>query len=383
MTANLVNGSEELAQISPGRADTLGSPQLAVIIPTYNEAGNVAALVEKLDASLTGISWEAIFVDDDSTDTTLDELGKLCSADRRIRYLHRIGRRGLSSAVVEGMLATNAPYLGVIDGDLQHDETRLPTMLKLLQAGDCDVVVGSRYVAEGGFGKWARHRQLISIAATKLAQFVLPFHISDPMSGYFMLTRAAFMRSVRRLSNQGYKILLDIILSSPDKFRVKEVSYVFRNRVSGESKLDSNVIFEYLLMLIDKTIGHLVPVRFVLFGAVGGTGVLVHMTTLALCLSLAISFSTSQAIGTFVAMTFNFFINNTLTYRDKRLKGFWPIIKGLLSFYVVCSLGAVSNVGVASVLFERNYSWWLSGLAGILMGVVWNYAMTATFTWRK
>lgn len=359
------------------------SPDLAVVIPTFNEVGNVRSLIAKLDAALAGILWEAIFVDDDSTDGTEKELEALAKEDPRVRMIRRIGRRGLSSAVVEGMMATVAPYVAVIDADHQHDETKLPDMLALLRANEAEIVIGSRYVGDGSVGTWDSDRVRASRIATRIAQYFLPVHLSDPMSGFFMLGRTTFLEAVRDLSGQGYKILLDIVLSLGRVPRIREVAYTFRNRTHGESKLDSAVVLQYLLMLVDKKIGHIVPTRFVLFAAVGASGVLVHMATLATILGLAGSFKVGQAVATLVAMTFNFFVNNVLTYRDKRLRGFGPVAKGLVSFWLVCAIGAVSNVGVASVLFDRDYAWWLSALAGIAVGVVWNYAMTATFTWKK
>lgn len=280
-------------------------------------------------------------------------------------------------------MATVAPYVAVIDADHQHDETKLPNMLARLRANEAEIVIGSRYMHEGSVGPWDGDRVRISLIATRIAQYFLPVHLSDPMSGFFMLRRSTFLEAVRHLSGQGYKILLDIILSLGRAPRVREVAYTFRMRTHGESKLDSAVVLQYLLMLVDKKVGHVVPSRFVLFGFVGGTGVAVHMTTLAATFGAVGSFRVSQAAATLVAMTFNFFVNNVLTYRDKRLHGFGPVAKGLLSFWLVCTIGAVSNVGVASVLFERDYAWWLSALAGIAVGVVWNYAMTATFTWRN
>ena len=377
--SGMAEGEERTLASHPAAA----VPDIAIVIPTFNECGNVTALYHKLLAALKGRAWEAIYVDDDSKDGTVDELLALSRSDPRVRVIRRIGRRGLSSAVVEGMLSTSAPYLAVIDADLQHDEAKLPEMLDLLASGSCDLVVGSRYVGGGGFGDWAKSRLMISQFATRLAQMVLPVQLTDPMSGFFALTRDCFMRSVRGLSKQGYKILLDIVLSSDVPPRVSEVAYTFRVRTQGESKLDSSVVLDYIILLLDKTIGHIVPARFILFGAVGASGVLVHMLTLALSLSLAAPFVMAQAIATVVAMTFNFFVNNVLTYRDKRLKGVGPILKGLVIFYAVCSIGALSNVGVASVLFDKEYSWWLSAIAGIAVGVVWNYALTSTFTWRK
>lgn len=357
---------------------------LSVVVPTFNECDNVAEIVAHLDAALAGIEWEVVFVDDDSTDGTPAALRALARRDARVRYLHRIGRRGLASAVVEGIQSTGAPYVAVIDADLQHDERLLPRMLSELQASQTDLIVGSRYLEEGGVADWASRRQTISRIATRLAQALMRANLTDPMSGFFMVKRDAFDQAVRRLSSIGYKILLDILMSARPPLTVAEVPYVFRNRVHGESKLDSAVTWEYLMLLLDKTVGRVVPIRFVMFALIGGFGVFIHMATLAvLHQGLDVSFVYSQTAAAFTAMTFNFFANNALTYRDKRLRGFWRILGGLLTFYGVCSIGALSNIGIAAVLFVRDYSWWLSGLAGILIGAVWNYAASSVFTWRK
>jgi dolichol-phosphate mannosyltransferase len=204
------------------------------------------------------------------------------------------------------------------------------------------------------------------------------------MSGFFMMKRAAFNRAVRGLSSLGYKILLDILVSARPPLAVAELPYVFGTRVHGSSKLDSAVSWEFIMLLLDKTIGRYVPARFVMFMAVGGLGVLVHMLVLAAANQvLHFEFVVSQAAATLVAMTSNFLLNNKLTYRDRRLTGAWPLLRGLLTFYAVCGIGAVSNVGIAAALFREDYSWWASGLAGILIGAVWNYAASSVFTWRK
>ena len=356
---------------------------LSVVIPTFNEADNVALLFERLSETLDGVAWEAVFVDDDSTDGTIDALQALCRAQPNVRMVHRIGRRGLSSAVVEGMLSTTAPFIAVIDADMQHDETKLSDMLQILQAGDAEIVVGSRYAAGGGTGDWDGRRRKMSRFATRLAQSVVGAELSDPMSGYFMLRRETFTDAVRNLSGQGYKILLDIIASSPAPPRIHEVPYVFGERRHGESKLDTLVALEYGQLLLDKTIGRWVPVRFVMFAAVGGLGVIVHMALLMSLLAAGFIFFDGQVAATVGAMTFNFFLNNQLTYRDRRLRGWRKVALGLASFFAVCSVGAVANVGIANVLFERDYSWWLSAIAGILVGVVWNFAATSVFTWGR
>ncbi|MFZ1105410.1 MAG: glycosyltransferase family 2 protein [Hyphomicrobiaceae bacterium] len=358
--------------------------ELVVVIPTFNERDNVAPLLDKLARALDGVRWEVVFVDDDSTDGTVAELERVCTGDRRVRGVRRLGRRGLASAVVEGMLSSFAPFIAVMDADQQHDERLLVPMLEALRRDEADIVVGSRYLAEGGFGNWDQGRRTISRIATELSRVVLRGRkLTDPMSGFFMLKRSAFDASVRRLSQEGYKILLDIVASSPASARIKELPYVFGLRQHGESKLDSLVVLDYVTLLIDKLVGRWVPVRFLMFTAVGSLGILLHMAVLTAALRLGVSFLPAQTLATAVAIAGNFFLNNALTYRDKRLKGFRRVLLGLLSFYAVCAVGAVANVGIANFLFVQNYAWWISGICGILVGAVWNYAASALFTWRR
>ena len=355
--------------------------ELSVIVPSFNERDNVVPLIERLSESLAGIAWEIIYVDDDSPDGTAASVKALAQRDRHVRCIHRIGRRGLSTAVIEGIQASSAPYVAVIDADMQHDETLLPQMLAAIKSEGLDIVVGSRYVAGGGVGQWDKGRVAMSGFATRLSRLVVSAELTDPMSGFFLIARPAFDRAVRRLSGQGFKILLDLFASSPTPYRFKELPYTFRPRIHGESKLDTLVAWEYLMLLLDKLFGRFLPIRFVLFAAIGGSGVLVHLATLRFMLAHE-SFPISQATATVVAMTTNFVLNNILTYRDKRLRG-WRFLTGLLSFYAVCAIGAVGNVGIASAAFDRHYSWWLAGLAGAAVGVVWNYAVSSVFTWRQ
>lgn len=355
--------------------------ELTILAPCFNERDNVAELVQRLTIALAGVNWEVIFVDDDSPDGTAAVVRELAQTNARVRCLQRIGRRGLSTAVVEGMLASSAPYLAVIDADLQHDETILPLMLEELRKGEVDIVVGSRYVDGGSIGAWDEKRASMSALATRLAGLVMKQNVRDPMSGFFAITRPVLDSCVRRLSGHGFKILLDLFASSPNPLRVKEIAYTFRARQHGESKLDSTVLIDFGLLLLDKLFGRYVPARFLMFAAVGFTGVLVHFLVLRLAM-FSFDFIVAQAIATVVAMTSNFFINNLLTYRDRRLTGA-ALLTGLLSFYAVCSVGAIANVGVASAVFRQEYSWWLAGLAGIAVGVVWNYAVSSIFTWKK
>jgi len=363
---------------------TSPGPALAVIIPTRNERDNIVPLYERLRVVLQGIDWEAIVVDDDSADGTVDAVRQLAAGDRRVRLLRRLDRRGLSSACIEGIQASTAPFVGVIDGDLQHDESLLPRMFAALRDEPVDIVVGSRYVADGGVGDWSRKRARLSLLATWLGQRILRAQVSDPVSGFFMLRRDAFDAASRRLSTLGFKILIDILASSPRPLRVKELAYQFRTRHAGESKFDASIGVEYLILLIDKMIGHLLPIRFVLFALIGGVGILAHVAILWFFLEpLRQSFPVSQTAATVIAMVANFTLNNWLTYRDMRLSG-WRWVGGLISFSLICGIGAAANIGVASVLFgEGQSSWWLAGIAGAAMSLVWNYTITSMVTWRR
>ena len=358
-------------------------PEFAIVVPTFNEAQNLGELVARVECCLAGTRWEMVFVDDNSPDGTARLARELGQQDARVRVVQRIGRRGLSSAVVEGVLATSAPYLAVMDADLQHDETLLPAMLETLKNGQHDIVVGSRYVAGGSIGDWDRSRAGMSRLATRMSRAVLKAELSDPMSGFFAMRRDAFMAAVDRLSTIGFKILLDLFASSPQPLRFVEIPYTFRLRHAGASKLDQQAAWDYVMLLLDRMVGHIVPVRFVAFAFVGGLGLFVHLAVLALLFKgLALPFVTSQAAATLIAMTSNYALNNELTYRDMRLRG-WAWLRGWVSFTIACSVGALANVGIAQYLFSHQTTWILAAIAGVLVGVVWNYAVTMTYTWRR
>lgn len=358
-------------------------PELSIIVPTFNERDNVTVLYRRLEATLVNVAWEVVFVDDNSPDGTSDVVRALAQQDSRVRCIRRIGRRGLSGACIEGILASSAPYAAVIDADLQHDETQLPKMLLLLASDKADLVVGSRYI-EGykseGFNK---QRAGASALATEFARKLLRVEIADPMSGFFMICRDRFEQLAPKLSVHGFKILLDLVASAQGNLRAVEIPYTFGARQHGESKLDSMVALDFLGLVLAKLTNDIVSLRFILFAMVGGIGLVVHLTTLFIALELIKApFAEAQAAGAMVAMTTNFVMNNFLTYRDQRLKGF-AILRGLIMFYIVCSVGLLANVGVAFSVYDQEPIWWLAGLAGALMGVVWNYAMSGLFVWRK
>jgi dolichol-phosphate mannosyltransferase len=358
------------------------SIELAVVIPTFNERDNVIPLLDSLEIALKGIGWEAIVVDDDSPDGTAELVRQIAQLKPQIRVIHRIGRRGLASACVEGVLSSSAPYFAVIDGDMQHDEALLPRMLEKLKEQSLDIVVGSRYVDGGSTAGWEKTRRVISRVASKAARLIIRADLKDPMSGLFVMRRQAFDETVRNLSQQGFKILFDLFASAPRAFRYVELPYKFRQRDRGVSKLDGMAIWEFGILLAHKIFGRLIPPRLALFGLVGSVGLLVHLTALSISLHAGFSFAVAQTIAVIIAMTGNFALNNVITYRDRQLKG-WGFARGLLSFYAICSLGAVANVGIGAFVYAAQPVWWLAGLAGAIVGAVWNYSVSAYFTWNR
>jgi len=357
-------------------------PELTVVIPTLNESGNIRPLLDKLEKVLAGVDWEVIFVDDDSSDGTADLVRRISQQQPNVRVLQRIGRRGLSSACMEGMLASSAPYLAVMDADLQHDESLLPAMLAAIKQEKVDVVVASRNIEGGSKGNWVWYRRWLSDAGRALSAAVCRCPISDPMSGFFLVEQKFLHAAVRQMSGVSFKILVDLLSSSPRPATLREIPFTFRARLHGESKLDTSNLLEYLFLLADKYFGNYIPVRFVLFALMGLIGLVFHLAILWLLYNnRGIAFAQAQAIATWLAMTLNFLTNNFVTYRDLRLKG-WGILRGLLSFYVACTLGALINVGLAELYYQRGMPWYLAGAFGIVIGSVWNYGVTSVLTWR-
>jgi dolichol-phosphate mannosyltransferase len=356
--------------------------QLSVIVPTYQERGNVAELVRRLDAALGGIAWEAVFVDDNSPDETAAVVKQLAVADPRVRCLKRVGRRGLAGACIEGMLSSAAPHVAVIDADLQHDEKVLPAMLARLERGEADLVAATRYVAGGNAAAFSASRGAISRLATGLTRRLVGTPLSDPMSGFFMMRREAFDAIAPRLSPAGFKILLDIAATAGPRLRIAEQPYAFGERFAGTSKFNIQIGVEFLGLLLAKMTGDLLDPRFIFFAIVGTIGLVVHLVALKLTLLVSPEpFRTAQIVATLVAMTSNFLLNNELTYRDRRLKG-WGMLRGFLLFCLIGSVGAIANVDLASWLYIERPIWWVAGAVGAVMSALWNYAMSTLFVWR-
>lgn len=357
--------------------------ELAVIVPTFNEADNVERIVDSLDVALAGIRSEIIFVDDWSQDGTAARIEQIARDRSDVRVLRRFGRNGLASAVIEGMMATMAPIVAVIDGDGQHDERLLPRLYSLVRGGAADVAIGSRYCQNGSTGDWSSFRLKCSQAATRLSRLVLQSPVTDPMSGFFAVRRDKVEALLPRLSGRGFKILFDLLTSSPEPLHAIELPFEFRTRIAGESKLGTGVVLDYAVTIADRLIRRFAPPRLVMFAIVGTLGLGVHLAALKATLALGhTSFEAAQTVAVLTAIAFNFIANNSITFRDRKLKG-GRLLIGLATFYALCGLGALANIGTGTVLFDAHHRWWVSGIAGAVIGSLWNFAASTLVTWRR
>jgi len=361
-------------------ASSAAALELTVVVPTFNERANVRKLIHLVESALGQTRWQVIFVDDDSPDGTAAEVKAVAAVDPRVQCLHRVGRRGLAGAVIEGIMASAAPFVAVMDGDLQHDETLLPAMLDALRTGGADLAVGSRYCGGPGADASAlgARREAGSRLANWLGRQVLKADLTDPMSGFFMVRRSVVEVVAQRLSTSGFKVLFDIVASHDRPLKIVELPYTFRAREAGDSKLDNGVVVQYLGLLVAKLSKDVISPRFLMFAMVGASGVVVHLAILRSLLHLG--FSWAQTLAAIGAMTSNYLINNAVTYRDRRLKGL-KLISGYIKFCVLCSVPLAANVAVATVVFERGPAWWVAGLAGAVVAAAWNYVTTSKAVW--
>lgn len=384
MTTSLTENP--LTQTLP-RVSGDGPTQLSIVIPTFNERANIRPLVAGLHKAVDWAKWEVLFVDDNSPDGTAAEVREVARTDPAVRLISRHNRRGLTSAVVEGILAASCDLVVVMDGDLQHDEAIIRDLYDKLTQTDAEMAIASRFLrADGADGLSSESRVKVSENGIRLANRVFGLELTDPLTGFFAIERACFERALPNLSEMGFKIVLDLIVSARPRPRVAEVPFVFRKRVHGESKLGARVLYDFFLFFVDKTICRSLPIsaRFLSFCLVGALGVAVHMMCLALVTSLlGFGFVYGQTVGTVVAMVFNFSLNNVITYPDKRRFGLRYFL-GLLKFTLICGLGMFANIGVASYLHQQHgqFTIYLHALAGILIGVTWNYLITSLYVWN-
>ncbi len=363
----------------------MSNPTLSVVIPTYNERDNISKILEKLKKVLKSITHEIIFVDDNSPDGTSAVIKDFIKNSSKIRLIHRIGRKGLAGAVIEGVFAANADLVAVMDCDLQHDESKLLDMINLFSKNNSlDIVIGSRFTETGEINEkaFSKMRKLGSKASTLIIKKVLNIESTDPLSGFFMVKKESFLKSSENLQTQGFKVLADFLATSRNNIKIKEIGYKFRNRTAGESKMSILTALELIGLVLSQLLKGRVSIRFILFCMVGLSGIFVQLLITGLAMLLINQFPTSQTLGIFAAMTSNYFLNNVITFQERKLKSL-DLIRGLFSFYLICSLGAFANIAIATYIFGFSSNWLISSLIGALFGAVWNFTLTSIFTWKS
>ena len=358
---------------------------LSIVIPTYNEKDNISKILEKLKKSLKGITYEIIFVDDNSPDGTSFEIKNFIKNSSKIHLIHRVGRRGLSGAIIEGIFAARSELVAVMDCDLQHDETKLRDMLELFSKdASLDIVIGSRFTADGEISSnaFSKMRKLGSKVTTFLIKKLLRIKSTDPLSGFFMVKKESFLKKSDKLQTQGFKVLADFLATSGTSIEIKEVGYSFKNRVAGESKMSFLTALELIGLVLSQILNGTVSIRFILFCMVGLSGIFVQLLITGLAMLLTNQFPTSQTLGIIAAMTSNYFLNNIITFKERKLKSL-DLIRGLFSFYLICSLGAFTNIAIATYVFNFSSNWLISSFIGACIGAVWNFTLTSIFTWKS
>ncbi|MHC8509083.1 MAG: polyprenol monophosphomannose synthase [Rhodospirillales bacterium] len=350
-------------------------PELAVIIPAYNERANVAPLLERLSAALAGVDWQAVYVDDNSPDGTAEAVRECARSDPRVSCIVRVGRRGLAGAVIEGVMASGAPIAAVIDADLQHDETVLPKMFEALKDPDIDVVVASRYAAGGGTGEWDSARERASRAATWVAGVIGPKDLTDPMSGFFAVRRTAFEGAVQAMSGKGYKILLDLFAASPKPLRFVEIPYTFRTRHAGESKLSLRVLYDYALMLADHTIGKHIPAAWLVLLAGWCAAVMAHMALLGLGVDAAgLAPGRAHIAALCIVLSAAYALSEALAHKPRKGARWFA---GLCGFALLAAPGALVNAWAGLAGADQVSGWAVSAFAGAAAGAGWTAAVLA------
>lgn len=368
---------------APFKGSDLTNAWLTVVIPTYNERENVVSIITRLEKSVLGPTIDqVVFVDDDSPDGTWQVIREI-SSSLRLTCVHRIGRTGLSSAVIEGMMIARTPYIAVMDADGQHDPKDLEVMATRARRKTLDLIIGSRFLTRSSQDSHAGLRHQASKWGNRIARVMLGRPISDPLTGLFVVRHAALMTVVRGLKPIGFKILFDLLfLMRNGQYQIEEQQIDFGRRLAGQSKLDAAVIIEFVDQIAHRLSRGLVPEKFLSFAAVGSVGVAVHFIALYGFVEAGLLFWVAQSMATLAAMFSNYVLNNEVTFRRLRRKGFdW--FSGLLLFVAFCSVGALANVGIASALFESDYVWWLSGLAGVIVGTVFNFSLARSYVWKK
>jgi dolichol-phosphate mannosyltransferase len=386
----------------PEIGEVRSGPALSVIVPTYNEADNIDELLDRLTAALRDVDHEVIVVDDDSPDRTWEIARARADADPRFRVVRRLSERGLSSAVLAGMAVADGRAIGVIDADLQHDEAALAEMAAIVLGREADICVGTRSGEEGSYGDWSARRRLASWVAATLARVLLPVRTSDPMSGYFVISRETYEKVGSDINPRGFKILLEFLARGQD-LRVTEVGYRFRNRTRGITKLSGAIVRNYLIAILDLRFGKRVSPVFLMYCVVGATGVVVNLAGFGfgelvgmprVSLGLAPELDPiylSVVFGIQLSIVTNYLGNNYLTFHEDRFRG-WRLLEGFARFEVVSIVGLVVQTSVFQLLQQNELPTaamhdgvraLVNNGAAIGLATFTNFFLNSTITWNR
>ena len=366
--------------------ETTSHAGLSIVLPTFNECDSIASVIRSLLTLSEQGPLEILVVDDDSSDGTTETVRAMALQDPRIRIIHRLGRSGLASAIKEGLIDAIHPRAIVMDSDGQHEPASVLDALRMLEQQQLDLVAGSRFLDQSEIRGLSDRRTDGSSLANALARRSLPasyHHLTDYMSGFMALNLNRCLPLVRQVDVNGFKFLFELLAISRGQLKVGEIPLIFQPRRHGSSKLDSAILWDFLVSLLHTASLRLLPRRAISFGLVGASGVLVQLITTALLMNLpGLSFQQALPIAVITAASSNYLINNALTFRDRRQKGA-RLLRGLLKFLLVASLPALANVGLATSFYTlvNEHAIWAQ-LAGILVVYVWNYAASSRFVWN-
>lgn len=389
----LIDPPSGLLQVPPQPSPEI---EFSLVLPTYNESRNIAAIVAQLsdllDPLLPG-QYELVVVDDNSPDGTWQVALELMATYPALRVMRRVQERGLSSAVIRGWQVARGKTLGVIDADLQHPPEVLAKLLHAVGTG-ADVAVASRHVAGGGVSEWSFTRRMLSRGAQTLGLVILPQvvgRVSDPMSGFFLVRRRAIAGVT--LYPKGYKILLEV-LGRGQVEELAEVGYVFQERMAGESKVTWRQYVDYLHHLLRlRSRGRIARIRtrlpidrFLRFGVVGFSGLFVDYALFYLLYSqVGLGLTTSNILSAEVAILNNFIWNDAWTFADFSQQQLgWPArLKRLIKFNLVCLAGLVLNTLLVNVFFNLlGLNAYVAKLFAIALVTIWNFWINLKLSWR-
>jgi dolichol-phosphate mannosyltransferase len=366
---------------------------VSLVIPTYNERDNIAILIPEINQALAGYKYEIVFVDDDSADGTA-EMANSFKGSYPVKVIVRKGKKGLASAVVDGLEYAAGDTILVMDADLQHPPQVIPNLLEAIGKG-ADIAIASRYVTSGGCQGWGLLRRIISKGAIFLSHLLLPLtrKAKDPVSGYFAFKKGVVKGA--RLNPSGFKILMEIMVIGRYE-SVTEVPFTFVTRKKGESKLNASQQLDYLKHIFSmmRRSGELL--RFIKFALVGGSGVVVNYGLYWLLTRFAgftplddtttggiLSGNLAMAISIETSIITNFILNNYFTFADRSEKGVIPFLGRLLNFNLICLIGGLIQIGVANLLAISLGIYDLIAIAiAIIVAMLWNYLLNNWWTWR-